>query len=48
MADRAPVRITEEQLEEQRQYMELVLQLPHRPRTYHVVTYGCQMNAHDS
>ena len=22
--------------------------LPHRPQTYHIVTYGCQMNAHDS
>ncbi|MBR3494599.1 MAG: tRNA (N6-isopentenyl adenosine(37)-C2)-methylthiotransferase MiaB [Clostridia bacterium] len=28
--------------------MERVRALPQRPRTYHVVTYGCQMNAHDS
>ena len=28
--------------------MERVLALPDRPRSYHIVTYGCQMNAHDS
>ena len=48
MADRAPVRITEEQLAEQREYMRLVRELPNTPKTFHVVTYGCQMNAHDS
>ena len=21
---------------------------PDRPKTYHIITYGCQMNAHDS
>lgn len=48
MAERKPVMITEEQLEEQRHYMREVLALPQRPRSYCVVTYGCQMNAHDS
>ncbi len=33
---------------EQRQYIEDVRNMAQRPRTYHVVTYGCQMNAHDS
>ena len=48
MADRKPVKVTEEQLEEQRQFMREVRALPQRPRNYFVVTYGCQMNAHDS
>ena len=48
MADRKPVKVTEEQLEEQRQFMHEVRALPQRPRSYFVVTYGCQMNAHDS
>ena len=48
MADRKPVKVTEEQLEEQRQFMREVRALPQRPRSYFVVTYGCQMNAHDS
>ena len=48
MADRKPVVITEEQLREQRGYMAQVLAMPRRPRSYYVVTYGCQMNAHDS
>ena len=28
--------------------MERIAALPNRPETYHIVTYGCQMNAHDS
>lgn len=48
MADRKPVIITQEQLEEQKQFICQIRALPNAPRTYHVVTYGCQMNAHDS
>lgn len=48
MAERKPVHITEAELEEQRQYALEVRSLPQRPETYFVVTYGCQMNAHDS
>ena len=48
MAERKPVHITPEEMELQRQYAEMVFALEDRPRTYHVVTYGCQMNAHDS
>ena len=48
MADRKPVRVTPEELAEQRRYMAEVAALPHRPQTYCIVTYGCQMNAHDS
>ena len=32
----------------QQQYTEEIRLMPQRPQTYHVVTYGCQMNAHDS
>lgn len=36
------------ELEEQQQYIEDIRTMADRPQTYHVVTYGCQMNAHDS
>lgn len=48
MAERKPVLVSTEQLEEQRRYMLEVRALPQRPSSYYVVTYGCQMNAHDS
>lgn len=48
MAERKPVHISPEALEEQRQYALEVRALPQRPESYFVVTYGCQMNAHDS
>ena len=48
MADRKPVHITAEQLAEQRRYAAMVNAMSERPASYHVVTYGCQMNAHDS
>ena len=32
----------------QREFAEAVRVLRHRPQTYFIVTYGCQMNAHDS
>ena len=48
MAERKPVHITPEELAEQRQYAAMVSAMANRPASYHVVTYGCQMNAHDS
>ena len=48
MAERKPVIITREQMEEQRHYAAQVAAMANCPRSYHVVTYGCQMNAHDS
>lgn len=48
MAERKPVLITAEELAEQRNYAAMVSALTDRPTSYHVVTYGCQMNAHDS
>ncbi len=40
--------IAREEMARQAQYMRLFSGLEKRPRTYCVVTYGCQMNAHDS
>ena len=48
MAERKPVHITPEELAEQRHYAAMVSAMAQRPASYHVVTYGCQMNAHDS
>ena len=48
MSDRKPVIISEEQLEEQRQYIQQIRLMPDAPKRTHVVTSGCQMNAHDS
>ena len=47
--NREPVRhIGPEELAEQGRFTGLVRDHAARPRTYHIVTYGCQMNAHDS
>ena len=40
--------VPQEEMQRQAGYASLVRGLPHRPKSYHVVTYGCQMNAHDS
>ena len=42
------VRISEEELQRQRDFACRVRSHPDRPKTYYIVTYGCQMNAHDS
>ncbi len=46
--ERTEVLVSAEEMEQQRIFTEQVRVLPHRPKSYHVVTYGCQMNAHDS
>ena len=38
MSDRKPVIISEEQLEEQRQYIQQIRLMPDAPKSYHVVT----------
>ncbi len=48
MAERRTVHISEETLNRQREIMREVRSMAQRPQTYHIVTYGCQMNAHDS
>ena len=42
------ILVTAEETEKQKQFTAMVRVLPHRPQSYYVVTYGCQMNAHDS
>ena len=46
--ERTEVLVSAEEMERQRMFAKLVRDLPHRPESYHVVTYGCQMNVHDS
>ena len=46
--NRNEIVVSKEELERQKVFAGMVKALPHRPRSYHVVTYGCQMNAHDS
>ena len=41
-------RIPEEEMARQRDFARQVAFHPDRPKTYFIVTYGCQMNAHDS
>ena len=40
--------VSEEERAHQKTCSEEVRNMPHRPKNYYVVTYGCQMNAHDS
>ena len=43
-----PIFVTPAQDAARRQAMEEFRVLPDRPKSYFIVTYGCQMNAHDS
>ena len=42
------IRIPEEEMQRQKGFADAFAALPRRPETYYIVTYGCQMNAHDS
>ena len=42
------IPIPQTEMDREAQYMRLFSALEKRPRTYCIVTYGCQMNAHDS
>ena len=46
--NREAIHVSPEEMARQQRFTEEIRQLPHRPKTYFVVTYGCQMNAHDS
>ena len=48
MLNEKTVRITPEEMKKQADFARLFSELPDRPETYFIVTYGCQMNAHDS
>ena len=43
-----PVYVTEAKRLEQESAIEQILSMQERPKSFHIVTYGCQMNAHDS
>lgn len=43
-----PVYITAQEMKIQQEAAQAFMRLDERPQTYHIVTYGCQMNAHDS
>ena len=42
------IELPEEEIAQQKEWMREFAALENRPHTYCVVTYGCQMNAHDS
>ena len=46
--NRTSARVSPEEIARQEEMIRNIRELPQRPQTYHVVTYGCQMNAHDS
>ncbi len=48
MNSNAILPVSQTEMDLQAQYMRLFRTLEKRPRTYCIVTYGCQMNAHDS
>jgi len=43
-----PKWISQEEINAQAEAMDAFRALENRPQSYHIVTYGCQMNAHDS
>lgn len=45
---RAVMHVTEAEKARQKEFIREIRQLPQRPKSYFIVTYGCQMNAHDS
>ena len=48
MKEERTVRISPEEMAAQQAFAREFSSLPERPQTYYIVTYGCQMNAHDS
>ena len=37
-----------EEMKRQEAFIEEIREMPQKPKSYYIVTYGCQMNAHDS
>ncbi len=48
MGERKPVFVAPEEIEQQNRFMSLIREHPYRPKSYHIITFGCQMNMHDS
>ena len=42
------VHIDPDMIQAQEKYADIVREHPDRPKSYHIVTFGCQMNSHDS
>ncbi|MBP5727932.1 MAG: tRNA (N6-isopentenyl adenosine(37)-C2)-methylthiotransferase MiaB [Clostridia bacterium] len=45
---KSAVIVTPEEMNLQKTFTEEIRHLPQKPKSFYVVTYGCQMNAHDS
>jgi tRNA-2-methylthio-N6-dimethylallyladenosine synthase len=45
---RDTILVSQNELNAQQGYMRAVAAHPSAPHSYHIITYGCQMNAHDS
>ena len=45
---RKPVIVSPEEMQKQQEAIEAIFALPNKPTTFHIITYGCQMNSHDS
>ncbi len=43
-----PIIVSQQEMNEQTEAMAAFRAMENRPKSYYVVTYGCQMNAHDS
>lgn len=43
-----PVHVSAQEVAEQQAVAQTIAEMPDRPQRYHIITYGCQMNAHDS
>ena len=48
MMDRTAITVLPEEMDRQKAFMEEIRLMPQKPESFFVVTYGCQMNAHDS
>ena len=46
--NRSGMTVSTEEMERQKEFTAEIRQMPGRPESFYVVTYGCQMNAHDS
>ena len=40
--------VSPEEMKRQEAFIEEIREMPQKPKSYYIVTYGCQMNAHDS
>ena len=49
LSNRKTVDISKEEIQEQKEYIDNIKELiKGRSLKYHIITYGCQMNIHDS